>query len=56
MGYTQSVQDNSLFVKTTGTSCTSIICYVDELLLTGNDLEAISSIKSELHKTFTIED
>lgn len=38
MGYTQSVQDYSLFVKTTGTPFTSIVFDVDDLLLTRNDL------------------
>ncbi|XP_074363338.1 uncharacterized protein LOC141703800 [Apium graveolens] len=56
MGYSQSTQDYSLFVKQQDTSFTTIICYVDDLLLTGNDFDAIQSIKSDLHKAFTIKD
>ncbi|KAL8132882.1 hypothetical protein AgCh_008381 [Apium graveolens] len=56
MGYSQSTQDYSLFVKQQDTSFTAIICYVDDLLLTGNDFDAIQSIKSDLHKAFTIKD
>ncbi|WOG98596.1 hypothetical protein DCAR_0417940 [Daucus carota subsp. sativus] len=51
-----SSQDYSLFTKMTGKSFTAIVVYVDDLLVTGNDLDAINSIKTLLHQKFTIKD
>ena len=54
--YVQSSQDYSLFVKKCGESFTAIVVYVDDLLVTGNNIEEIDQIKSSLHQKFTIKD
>lgn len=38
-GYKQSKSNYSQFVKTTSTSTTAILVYVDDLVLAGNDLK-----------------
>lgn len=54
MGYSQSTQNYSLFIKQQSDSFTSIVYYVDDLLLTGNNFEKIQNIKSALHEAFII--
>ncbi|XP_075076494.1 uncharacterized protein LOC142163140 [Nicotiana tabacum] len=55
-GYQQSKADYSLFTKAKGTSFTAILIYVDDILLTGNDLQEIEHIKGVLFKCFRIKD
>ena len=56
LGYVQSKHDYSLFVKTKGEEFTSIIVYVDDMLITGNSSSEIQSVKTSLDKQFTIKD
>lgn len=57
LGFKQSRQDYSLFVKVSGTGdFTAVVAYVDDLLLTGNLLINIQSVKASLHEAFTIKD
>ncbi|GJV19603.1 retrovirus-related pol polyprotein from transposon TNT 1-94 [Tanacetum coccineum] len=51
-GYTQSKTDYSLFVKKHNESFTIVLVYVDDLLITGNDEEQISSLKPQLSSVF----
>lgn len=55
-GYIQSTSDYSLFIKHDAHSFTALLVYVDDLILAGNDLQEITSIKSELHNRFKIKD
>ncbi|KAL5774663.1 hypothetical protein ACOSP7_012220 [Xanthoceras sorbifolium] len=55
-GYQQSKADYSLFTKTQGTSFTAILIYVDDILLTGNDLHEMERLKRFLLKRFHIKD
>lgn len=55
-GYKQSVSDPSLFIKNNTASFTALLVYVDDLILVGNDIEEITSIKEFLHKKFKIKD
>ncbi|KAL5831145.1 hypothetical protein ACOSQ4_016499 [Xanthoceras sorbifolium] len=55
-GYQQSKADYSLFTKTQGTSFTAILIYVDDILLTGNDLHEMERLKRFLLKRFRIKD
>ncbi|XP_028795379.1 uncharacterized protein LOC114750906 [Neltuma alba] len=53
----QSSSDHSLFYKTdANSSFTVIFIYVDDLILAGNDINEIDSIKLKLDQTFTIKD
>lgn len=55
-GYKQSKNDYSLFVKRKEETLTILAVYVDDIILTGNDIEEICLIKSHLDKSFSIKD
>lgn len=48
--------DHTLFIKTTPTSFTALLIYVDDVVLTRNSLTEINSIKNFLHNKFRIKD
>ena len=55
-GFEQSKNDNSLFVKKqSGRICIAAV-YVDDVILTGTDSAAITSLKDHLHQLFSIKD
>jgi len=56
-GYIQLQSDFSLFTKQSTTGAfTSILVYVDDMILTGNDTQEIASVKSQLDYLFKIKD
>ncbi|CAL9018843.1 unnamed protein product, partial [Prunus brigantina] len=55
-GYTQSKADYSLFTRVCGESFTSVLIYVDDMIITGNDDKAIQDLKKFLHTSFRIKD
>ena len=55
-GYVQSRADYSLFTRIQGKSCTSLLIYVDDILITGNDPVIIAAIKKFLHSQFHLKD
>jgi len=55
-GYQQSKADYSLFTKQQGSSFTTLLIYVDDILLTGNDLREMNHLKACLLKCFRIKD
>ena len=56
MGYTQSMNDHSLFINSFEGSFTTLLVYVDDIILIGNDKEEIARIKQALNQTFKIKD
>ena len=56
LGYVQSTSDYSLFVKQTLSSFTTLLVYVDDVVLTGNSLVEINAVKQQLHDQFHIKD
>lgn len=56
LGYKQSSTGHSLFTKSTNTSFTTLLVYVDDLMLAGNDMSEISPVKSVLDDRFRIKD
>lgn len=54
--YAQSKADYSLFTKSKGGSLTMLVIYVDDILITGNDLTTINELKSFLNTKFRIKD
>jgi hypothetical protein len=55
-GFIQSRADYSLFTRKQGMSFTVLLIYVDDILITGNDLVNIAATKQFLHKHFHIKD
>ena len=55
-GYTQSKADYLFFTKSSTGSFTAILVYVDDLVLVGDDLAKISSMKKLLDDCFNIKD
>jgi hypothetical protein len=55
-GFTQLVVDHTLFTKATKSDFTTILIYVDDLVLTGSSMNEIQSVKQFLHGKFGIKD
>lgn len=55
-GYTHSDSDYSLFHRQKGDSLVFVAIYVDDIILTGTDLDEITSLKTFLHDQFKIKD
>ncbi|WVZ08647.1 hypothetical protein V8G54_021993 [Vigna mungo] len=55
-GFLQSASDHSLFTKHTNSNVTILVIYVDDIVLTGNDLTEITHITHLLDTTFKIKD
>ena len=55
-GYKQSNSDHTLFLKKKGDKITCLIIYVDDMIITGDDLEEIESLKRNLFREFEIKD
>ena len=56
LGYVQSTADHSLFICTDNHSFTTMLIYVDDIMLVGNNLREIQRVKSHLHNSFSIKD
>ncbi|RVW31814.1 Retrovirus-related Pol polyprotein from transposon TNT 1-94 [Vitis vinifera] len=55
-GFVQSKADYSLFTCRKGKSFTALLIYVDDILITGNDVNVIVALKQFLHSHFRIKD
>ncbi|KAK3043428.1 hypothetical protein RJ639_002007 [Escallonia herrerae] len=55
-GYTQSPHDYSLFTHHTSRGVTLLLLYVDDTLITGNDVEGIRELKQLLCQSFQMKD
>lgn len=56
MKFQQSKNDYSLFIKNNNGMITILAVYVDDIVLTGNDIHAIHSLKKHLNDVFSIKD
>lgn len=56
LGFTQSLADYSLFMHTTATFITLVLVYVDDLLITGDNLAEIDHLKKMLSTQFHMKD
>jgi len=56
MGYSQSMNDHSLFINSSEGSFTTLLVYVNDIILAGNDKEEIVRIKKALNYIFKIKD
>ena len=55
-GFVQSKSDYSLFVRNDASGFLALLVYVDDILLTGDSLAGINSLKKFLHQQFRIKD
>lgn len=55
-GYTQSLADYSLFTLKNGPMFTTIVVYVDDILVTGDDSIQVQALKHMLDTKFSIKD
>lgn len=55
-GYSSSKNDNSLFTKIVNGSYTVLVVYVDDILLTGDDVHELDTLKNFLDTQFKIKD
>lgn len=56
LGFKQSLADYALFTHHQGTFFTVAVVYVDDILLTGNSIDFIETVKVALHDKFSIKD
>ncbi|KAL5570696.1 hypothetical protein UlMin_020293 [Ulmus minor] len=55
-GFHQSKSDHSLFVRTCGNVFSALLVYVDDIILTGNNLQDIEDTKNHLMRQFKLKD
>ena len=55
-GFTQTYGEACVYKKVSGSSVAFLILYVDDILLMGNDIEFLDSIKGYLNKSFSTKD
>jgi hypothetical protein len=56
MGYTQCSGDHMVFYKHRGTFITIMAVYVDDIVITGDDVEEIKCLKENLGRAFEVKD
>src|SRR4051812_32471041 len=55
-GFVQTFGEACIYKKVSGSSVAFLILYVDDILLIGNDIEFLDSIKGYLNKNFSMKD
>lgn len=56
MWYSQCNADHTVFFKHKGSSITILAIYVDDIVITRDDVEEITSLKKKLGRSFEIKD
>ena len=55
-GFIQTFGEACIYKKLNGSSVAFLLLYVDDMLLIGNDVEFLDSIKGYLNKSFSMKD
>ena len=55
-GFIQTFGEACIYKKVSGSSIAFLILYVDDILLIGNDIQFLDSIKGYLNKNFSMKD
>ncbi|CAL1405972.1 unnamed protein product [Linum trigynum] len=56
LGFQQSRNDPSLFLQSTSAGCIVLLLYVDDMIITGDDVLGIQRLKKGLHASFTLKE
>src|SRR3954466_15832675 len=56
LGFMQTYGEACVYKKVSGSSVAFLILYVDDILLMGNDIELLDSIKAYLNKSYSMKD
>ena len=55
-GFVQNVKEFCVYKKTSGSSVAFLVLYVDDILLIGNDVKLLESVKEYLNSQFSMKD
>ena len=55
-GFIKNQEDSCLYKKLSGSSVAFLILYVDDILLIGNDIRLLQSVKESLERSFSMKD
>ena len=55
-GFVQNVEESCIYEKTSGSSVAFLVLYVDDILLIGNDVKLLESVKEYLNGQFSMKD
>ena len=55
-GFVQNYKEACVYKKVSGSSVAFLVLYVDDILLIGNDIEMLESVKGYLNKSFSMKD
>ncbi|KAM7488098.1 hypothetical protein LguiB_025582 [Lonicera macranthoides] len=56
LGYSSSTSDSGLFIRKTDSGIIFLLLYVDDMIITGDDLSGISNLKKSLSRFFEMKD
>ncbi|CAL1362807.1 unnamed protein product [Linum trigynum] len=56
LGFRQSNNDPSLFLRSSSAGLIALLLYVDDMIITGDDVTGIQKLKAGLHASFTLKE
>ena len=56
LGFISSPHENALFIRKSERGVVLLLLYVDDMIITRDDVDGISDLKASLHRTFEIKD